>query len=104
MEVALAEGCEEGGEVFEWFLTVKNQKSVYAIENSSGTGWGGIYEKYLLRSPPAGVCVFLAQGDEFFGEALRFFGFGPGRFDGFVRYEGGDEVAEEGLAVRGAAV
>jgi len=35
---------------------------------------------------------------------LGFFGFGPGGSDGFVSYEGGDEVAEESLAVGGAAV
>jgi len=35
---------------------------------------------------------------------LGFFGFGPGCFDGFVGYEGGDEVAEEGLSVGGFAV
>lgn len=71
-------------------------------------GWGGgggpTDEKYTLRPPPAGICVFLAQGDEFFGEALGFFCFGPGRADGFVGEEGGYEVAEQGLAVGGGAV
>ena len=38
------------------------------------------------------------------GEGLGFFGFGPGGADGGVREEGGDEVAEEGLPVRGGAV
>lgn len=62
------------------------------------------YEEYALRSRTARVGVFLAEGDELLGEALRFFGFGPGRLDGFVRYERGDEVAEEGLPVGGFAV
>ena len=62
------------------------------------------YVEYRLRLCPAGVCVLLAQRDEFFGEALRLFGFVPGRLDGFVRDERGDEVAEEGLPVRGGAV
>ncbi len=62
------------------------------------------YEEYTLRFRAARVGVFLAQGYELLGQSLRFFGFGPGRLDGFVGYEGGDEVAEEGLAVGGLAV
>lgn len=57
----------------------------------------------MLGSQSSGGGVFLAEGDEFFGEALGFFCFGPGCFDGFVGEEGGDEVAEESLAVGGGA-
>lgn len=57
-------------------------------------------EEDLLRAEAGGVGVFLGVGDEFFGEPLRFLGFGPGRHDGFVLDEGSDEVAEEGLSVR----
>ena len=62
------------------------------------------YEEYLFRSPSAGIGVLFAKSDEFFSKALGFFGFVPGGSDGFVRYEGGDEVSEEGLSVGGAAV
>ena len=62
------------------------------------------YVEYRLGLRPAGVCVLLAKRNELFGEALRFLGFVPGRLDGFVRDERGDEVAEEGLPVRGGAV
>ncbi len=57
-----------------------------------------------LRAQPGGVGVFFGQRDEFFGEALRFFGFGPGGCYGLVGEEGGYQVAEEGLPVRGVAV
>lgn len=57
------------------------------------------YIEYLFRSPPACVCVFLAQRYQFFCQPLGFFGFMPGGGDAFVTYEGGDEVAEEGLSV-----
>lgn len=62
------------------------------------------YVEYRLGLRPAGVCVLLAKRNELFGEALRFLGLVPGRLDGFVRDERGDEVAEEGLPVRGGAV
>lgn len=57
------------------------------------------YEEDGLCFPPAGVCVFLAKRDEFFGESLGFFGFVPGGGYGFMSEEGGDEIAEEGLSV-----
>lgn len=62
------------------------------------------YVENGLRAPAASVGVLFTQGDELLGEALGFFGFVPGRGDGFVLEEGGDEVAEEGLSVGGAAV
>ena len=57
-----------------------------------------------MRLCTTGIGVFLAERDQLLGESLCFFGFGPGRLDGFMGYEGGDEVAEEGLAMGGAAV
>lgn len=60
--------------------------------------------KYTLRFCTTRVCVPFAESYELLGQALRFFCFGPGRLDGFVGYEGGDEVAEEGLAMRGRAI
>jgi len=54
-------------------------------------------------APPAGDGVSLAQRDELFGEPLRLFRFRPGGGDGFVLEEGGDEVAEESLAVGAVA-
>ena len=62
------------------------------------------YVEYTLRFCTTRVGVLFAEGYELLGQALRFFCFGPGRLDGFVGYEGGDEVAEEGLAVRGLAI
>ena len=62
------------------------------------------YVEYTLRFSTTRVGVLFAEGYELLGQALRFFCFGPGRPDGFVGYEGGDEVAEEGLAVRGATI
>ena len=62
------------------------------------------YVEYTLRFCTARIGVLFAEGYELLGQALRFFCFGPGRLDGFVGYEGGDEVAEEGLAVRGFAI
>ena len=61
-------------------------------------------EEDLLRAGAGGVAVAFAEGNEFFGQALGFLGFVPGGPDGFVGYEGGDEVAEEGLTVGGVAV
>ena len=123
----MAEGGEEGGEVFLGLLfgfprvrihvslseeealleeekkrkekKRKEKKGVECIENDTKT-----YVEYRLGLRPAGVCVLLAERDELFGEALRFLGLVPGRLDGFVRDERGDEVAEEGLPVRGGAV
>ena len=62
------------------------------------------YVEYTLRFCTTRVGVLFAKSYELLGQALRFFCFGPGRLDGFVGYEGGDEVAEEGLAVRGLAI
>ena len=62
------------------------------------------YVEYSLRFRSTRVGVLFAEGYELLGQALCFFRFGPGRLDGFVGYEGGDEVAEEGLAVRGRAI
>lgn len=62
-----------------------------------------MYIKYRFRSPSTGVCVFLAQGNKFFGEALGFFGLVPGRGYGFVGEERGDEVTQESLSMRGLA-
>ncbi len=70
---------------------------------SCGDGGEG-YEKDALSFPARSVGVFLPERNEFFREALGFFGFVPGGADGFVFEEGGDEVAEEGLAVGGTAV
>ena len=64
---------------------------------------GNSYIEYPLSLQPAGAGVFLRHGDDFLGEALGFFRFGPGRRDGFVSEEGSDEVAEEGLSVGGIA-
>ena len=58
-------------------------------------------EEDLLGANPGGVCVLLGQGDEFFRDALRFFGFGPRGRDAFVLDEGCDEITEEGLPVGG---
>lgn len=55
------------------------------------------------RGLARGRRIAFREGDEAFGEALGFFGFGPGGRDGFVLDEGGDEVAEEGDAVGGFA-
>ena len=60
-------------------------------------------EEDLVGAEAGGVGVFLGVGYEFFGEALRFFGFGPGGRDGFVLDERGYKIAEEGLPVRGVA-
>ena len=57
----------------------------------------------MLSADFGSVGVFLGVGDEFLGQPLRFFGFGPGGCYGFVFDEGGYQVAEEGLAVRGVA-
>ena len=62
------------------------------------------YIEYSLRLRPTRVRILLAQRDEFLGQPLRLFGFVPGRLDGFMGDERGDEVAEEGLPVRGGAV
>ena len=62
------------------------------------------YEEYLLRPPSTSIGVLLSESYELLGESLGFFGFGPGGFDGFMGYEGGDEVSKEGLPVGGAAV
>lgn len=62
------------------------------------------YEEYTLRLGTTRIGIFLAQGYQLLGQSLRFFGFRPGRLYGFMGYKGGDEVAEEGLAVRGVAV
>ena len=62
------------------------------------------YVENALRLRTTRVGIFLAQGYQLLGQPLRFFGFGPRRLYRFVGYEGGDEVAEEGLAVRGLAV
>ena len=62
------------------------------------------YIEYRLRLRPARIRVLLAQRDELLGQPLRLFGLVPGRLDGFVRDERGDEVAEEGLPVGGGAV
>lgn len=75
--VALSQGPEERGEVLEG------------------------REEDLGGAVTGGVGVVFGVGDEFLGEALGFFGFGPGCCYGFVLYEGGDEVAEEGLPVGG---
>ena len=89
--------------------TYKISASVYIYLSiwggkSDGRSVSKRYIEYRLGLCPARVCVFLAQRDELFGEPLRFLGLVPGRLDGFVRDERGDEVAEEGLPVRGAAV
>jgi hypothetical protein len=45
----------------------------------------------------------LSQSNQFFGQALRFFGLGPCRGDGFMFDEGCNEVSQEGLSVRGTS-
>lgn len=45
-------------------------------------------------------CIPFAQCNQFFGQALRFFGLGPCRCDGFMFDEGCDEISQEGLSVR----
>lgn len=62
------------------------------------------YVEYALRLCATRIGIFLAQGYQLLGQSLRFFGFGPGRLYGFVSYERGDQVAEEGLAVGGLAI
>lgn len=64
---------------------------------------GGLWThvKDFLRSTPGCGCVFLAEGDDFLGEALGFFGFGPCRLDRFVLEERCHEVSEKGLSVGG---
>ena len=57
----------------------------------------------LLGSQARGICVLLTMGDEFLGQPLRFLCFVPGRLDGFVLDQGGDQVAEESLSVGGVA-
>lgn len=57
------------------------------------------YEEYLVCTSPAGYSISLAQCDELLGEPLRLFRFRPGGGDGFMLEEGGNEVAEESLAV-----
>ncbi len=52
-----------------------------------------------LGFSPGDFVVLLGVGDELLGEALGFFGLGPGRVDGLVLDQRGDEVAEEGFAV-----
>lgn len=71
---------------------------------SGSNGQEPTYVEYFLRLCTTRVGVLLAEGDELLGQPLGFFGFGPGRPDGLVGDEGGDEVAEEGLAVGGRAV
>lgn len=61
------------------------------------------YVKYGKGPPAAGFRVALPEGDELFREALGLFRLWPGRGDGLVCEERGDEVAEERLAVRGVA-
>ena len=71
------------------------------VEERSG---GGAYVEDGLSLCTRGFCVLFAERDKFLGEALDFFGFGPGGGYGFLVDEGGDEVAEEGLSVgRGPA-
>lgn len=79
VEIAVAEGSEETGDVLERFI------------------------EYRFGPSSTGVCVFLTKGDEFFGETLGFFGLVPSCGYGFMGEEGGNEVAEEGLSVRGLA-
>lgn len=43
--------------------------------------YSSTYEEDFLCPQPARIGIFLAQGDELFGEALGFFGFGPGGLD-----------------------
>ena len=50
------------------------------------------YIEYRLRPRPARIRVLLAQRDELLSEPLRLFGFGPGRLDGFVGEDLGEEV------------
>lgn len=45
--------------------------------------------------------VLLSQGDELLRQSLGLLGLGPCGGDGFVGEERGDEVAEQGLPVRG---
>jgi len=62
---------------------------------------GMAYVEDCLGLCARGFCVLFAERDELLGEALDFFGFGPGGGYGFLVDEGGDEVAEEGLSVGG---
>jgi hypothetical protein len=48
------------------------------------------YEEYRFRPLFGGLCVLFAQRDQFFGQTLRFFGFGEGRGYGFIGDEGCD--------------
>ena len=57
-----------------------------------------------LRLHPRGSSIALAERDQLFCEPLGFLGFGPCGGDGLVLEEGGDEVAEEGLTMGGAAI
>jgi len=60
------------------------------------------YIENPLGLAPRRLVVALGQRDQLLGQALGLLGFRPGRVDGLVLDERGDEVAEEGLAVRGA--
>lgn len=72
-----------------------------------------VFEKEKIRTAsyikrrqcafPTGFGVLLAQGDQLLGQSLRLLGLGPCGCDGFMLEEGGDEVAEQSLSVRGLA-
>ena len=62
------------------------------------------HEEDGLRPVARGVRVALAQRDELLGQALGLFGLGPSGGDSLVFEERGDQVAQQGLSVGGAAV
>ncbi len=111
-QVALADRAEEFRHECDGVLDTDDGKVLAAgtdggatkgVRGGDGREGGKTDVEDLGCAATAGFGVFLAHGDELLGEALGFFGFGPGGGDGFVLEEGGDEVAEEGLAVRGCA-
>ena len=61
------------------------------------------YIESRLCGIPRGVGVALAKRNKLLRHALCFFGLGPCGRNGFVLEEGGDEVTEKGLPVRGFA-
>lgn len=111
-QVALADRAEEFRDECDGVLSPDDGEVLVAgVDGANeavgggerGEGGGETNVEDLSCAATAGFGVLLAHGDEFLGEALGFFGFGPGGGDGFVLEEGSDEIPEEGLAVRGGA-
>lgn len=75
----------------------------YVLRKKSKDRGAASYIKRRQCALPARFGVLLAQGDQLLGQSLRLLGLGPCGCDGFMLEERGDEVAEEGLSVRGLA-